>query len=191
MGKHFNGIFESIDDMIESTKAWTRAQKPNPARAGMREARLAARQRKSWRLSKRRAAARKKSLAAFLKTAAMGPKVREDAKTIKGQRLARVDGAPTLADVALQSMTPGRYYTKRQIGFLIGKSSDAVGATILRGLVKPGYVRRRKLRKWVRLNGSKQMSIVGFMITDLGIARAKERAPLRAPVAGPDMASTV
>ena len=117
----------------------------------------------------------------------MGPKIRIGPNALAGIRAMHDPTAPRLADRILQAMEPDVYYSKRQIGVLIGKPAESVGATILRDLLAPKYVRKHCFKRPLRLEGSRQFSRVGFKITAKGMARAKEKAPVRAPTIREDL----
>ena len=85
----------------------------------------------------------------------------------------------TRAERILCAMLPNVYYARRELEALLALKRDAIGATLYRDLLRPGYVRKHNFgRRRFRNAVSRRLSSVAFRLTELGIAK-RENAAVR------------
>jgi hypothetical protein len=94
------------------------------------------------------------------------------AEAFRKCQAARGSGDVTRAERILCAMLPNVYYARRELEALLGLEPAAIGATLYRDLLRPGYVRKHNFgRRRFRNAVSGRLSCVAFRLTEIGMTK--------------------
>jgi hypothetical protein len=133
-------------------------------------AKLSRAHRRRWR--------RKRQAERFMREQTKAPMSTAKTEAMRRRIAAQRSGAVTRAERILCAMLPNVYYARRELEALLALKRDAIGATLYRDLLRPGYVRKHNFghRGRYRNTVSSRLSSVAFRLTDLGMAKRQNTA---------------